>query len=83
MAPETSHEDDIVKIVMQKFNSTSKKVGQSFFTQQIQVQPPEGLVNSVGGSVKDASWAPSIPISTAFLKQSSLKDITMRAKAGV
>jgi len=36
-----------------------------------------------GGSVKDSQWAPSIPISTAFLKQSSLKDITMRAKAGV
>ena len=81
-----SHEDDILKIVTLKFNSSKNDKNpkpQSFFTQQIQVQPPEGLANSVGGSVKDSSWAPSIPISTAFLKQSSLKDITMRAKAGV
>ena len=41
------------------------------------------MINSIGGNVKDSSWAPSIPISTSFLKQQSLKDITMRAKAGV
>ena len=81
---ESNHIDDIVKIVMLKFNSNAKlKNSNSFFTQQIQVQPPEGLVNSIGGNVKDGSWAPSLPISTAFLKQQSLKDITMRAKAGV
>ncbi len=69
---------------MKKFNSSAKlKNSPSFFTQQIQVQPPEGLINSIGGSMKDASWAPSIPISTNFMKQSSLKDITLRAKAGV
>ena len=70
---------------MRKFNSSAAKISNtsSFFTQQIQVQPPEGLINSIGNNVKDASWAPSIPISTTLLKQSSLKDITLRAKAGV
>jgi len=81
---ESSHLDDIVRIVLKKFNSNAHvSNSSSFFTQQIQVQPPEGLINSIGGNVKDASWAPSIPLSTAFLKQSSLKDITLRAKAGV
>jgi hypothetical protein len=79
-----NHLDDIVKIVIRKFNSNAKLSNSaSFFTQQIQVQPPEGLINSIGGNVKDSSWAPSIPVSTAFLKQTSLKDITLRAKAGV
>ena len=66
---DSNHPDDIVKIVMKKFNSSAKLSNtSSFFTQQIQVQPPEGLINSIGNNVKDASWAPSIPISTAFLK---------------
>ncbi|CDW73352.1 tpr domain containing protein [Stylonychia lemnae] len=81
---ENQHADDIVKIVMRKFNSSAKlQNSTSFFTQQIQVQPPDGLINSIGNNVKDASWAPSIPISTNFIKQQSLKDITLRAKAGV
>lgn len=54
-------ENDIIRIIMAKFNSKAKRkaVG-SFFTQQIQVQPPEGLINIIGS---EGSWAPSIPLS--------------------
>lgn len=88
-------DNDIIRIIMGKFNSKakSKTVG-SFFTQQIQVQPPEGLINLIGS---EGSWAPSIPLlntsasKTNFkgkgkdksLNDTSLMDIKMRAKAGV
>lgn len=86
-------ENDIVRIIMGKFNSKakSKKVG-TFFTQQIQVQPPEGLINIIGS---EGSWAPSIPLTNTSkltnkskykdksFNESSLQDIKMRAKAGV
>lgn len=88
-------DNDIIRIIMGKFNSKakSKTVG-SFFTQQIQVQPPEGLINLIGS---EGSWAPSIPVlntsvsKTNFkgkgkdksLNDTSLMDIKMRAKAGV
>jgi hypothetical protein len=66
----------------------------AFFTQQIQVQPPEGLINIIGS---EGSWAPSIPLSNAHSAKnlfksnhstrsatdSSLMDVKMRAKAGV
>ena len=86
-------ENDVVRIIMNKFNSKArtKKVG-TFFTQQIQVQPPEGLINIIGA---EGSWAPSIPVSGAnkslnkskfkdkSMNDVSLQDIKMRAKAGV
>jgi tetratricopeptide (TPR) repeat protein len=92
---EEEEENDIIRIIMKKFNSKAKaKAVGSFFTQQIQVQPPEGLINIIGS---EGSWAPSIPLTntsvnkTMFkgkskdkgLNDTSLQDIKMRAKAGV
>jgi hypothetical protein len=92
---EEEDENDIINIVMNKFNSKmkSRSVG-SFFSQQIQVQPPEGLINIIGS---EGSWAPSIPLNNTSankstfksktkeksLNDTSLMDIKMRAKAGV
>ena len=88
-------QNDIIRIIMKKFNSKAKsKNAGSFFTQQIQVQPPEGLINLIGS---EGSWAPSIPLlntstNKTFSKtkckdksinDASLMDIKMRAKAGV
>jgi len=90
-------EDDnnIINVLMKKFNTKTKNrsVG-SFFSQQIQVQPPEGLINIIGS---EGSWAPSIPLNNIgtsksmpnskkaqkSLNDTSLMDIKMRSKAGV
>lgn len=92
---EEEENNDIVRVVMRSFNSKAKsKSSGSFFTQQIQVQPPEGLINMIGS---EGSWAPSIPLSNTSMNKSvnktkgkerslndtSLQDIKMRAKAGV
>ena len=88
-------QNDIVRVIMKKFNSKAKSKNKgSFFTQQIQVQPPEGLINLIGS---EGSWAPSIPLLNSStnkslsktkgkersLNDTSLMDIKMRAKAGV
>lgn len=65
-------QNDILRIIMMKFNSTAKSKTQSFFTQQIQVQPPEGLINIIG---QDGSWAPSIP--TWKTGKSNLQDMRL------
>lgn len=83
--------NDIVRVIMRRLNSKAKrKSAGSFFTQQIQVQPPEGLINMIGS---EGSWAPSVPLTNTSmsktkgkersLNDTSLQDIRMRAKAGV
>jgi len=55
-----------------------------YFAQQIQVQPPEGLNASVAAPLTPGGgWAPSIPAGNNSLSQANLKDMTMRATAGV
>ena len=55
-----------------------------YFSQQIQVQPPEGLNASVAAPLTPGGgWAPSIPAGNNSLSQANLKDMTMRATAGV
>lgn len=59
------------------------KVDKSYLNQQIQVQPPEGLNASVAAPLTPGGgWAPSIPAGSGFAK-ANLKDMTMRATAGV
>lgn len=56
----------------------------SFFNHQIQVQPPEGLNATVAAPLTPGGgWAPSIPAGGNALQNTSLKDLTLRAKAGV
>lgn len=56
----------------------------SFFVQQIHVQPPEGLNATVAAPLTPGGgWAPSIPHVNPNLMKTSLKDLTIRAKAGV
>jgi len=56
----------------------------NFFDQQIQVQPPDSLNFSVAAPLTPGGgWAPSIPAALVTLQNTSLKDMTMRAKAGV
>ena len=55
----------------------------SYLSQQIQVQPPEGLNASVAAPLTPGGgWAPPIPAGSGFAK-ANLKDMTMRATAGV
>lgn len=55
----------------------------SYLNQQIQVQPPEGLNASVAAPLTPGGgWAPSIPAGSGFAR-ANLKDMTMRATAGV
>lgn len=55
----------------------------SFFQQQIKVQPPEGMNATVAAPLTPGGgWAPSIPSFNSAYK-SSLKDLAMRAKSGV
>lgn len=65
--------DEVVDIVMRMFNSKLKgRAGESFFSQQIQVQPPEGLNATVAAPLTPGGgWAPSIPSSTANLNKNS------------
>jgi hypothetical protein len=81
------HEEDIISIILKKFNSklNSKKISPSFFTQQIHVQPPEGLNATISAPLTPGGgWAPSIPNTTSnTISKTSLKDLTIRAKAGV
>jgi hypothetical protein len=79
--PETLEEegetqvDEVVDIVMRMFNSKLKgRTGESFFSQQIQVQPPEGLNATVAAPLTPGGgWAPSIPGSIASLGKTSFK----------
>lgn len=69
---------------MQIFSSEKTQKGESFFNQQIQVQPPEGLNATVAAPLTPGGgWAPSIPNINSLSGNTSLKDLTMRAKAGV
>ncbi|CDW79135.1 tpr domain containing protein [Stylonychia lemnae] len=87
---------DIIEVIMKKFNSvsnekkhmgTSKKAQpktQSFFSQQIHVQCPDGYNATVAAPLAPGSgWAPSIPAGNKNLYKASLQDMTMRARAGV
>ena len=78
-------QDDLVKIVLRKFNhKRGQKGNPSFFVQQIHVQPPEGLNATVAAPLTPGGgWAPSIPHVNPNLMKTSLKDLTIRAKAGV
>lgn len=75
----------IIKIVLEKFNYRKTQNGNtSFFVQQIHVQPPEGLNATVAAPLTPGGgWAPSIPHVNPNLMNTSLKDLTIRAKAGV
>lgn len=68
--------DEVIEIVMKLFNSKIKgRAGESFFSQQIQVQPPEGMNATVAAPLTPGGgWAPSIPnISGGVLHKSSFK----------
>lgn len=67
--------DEVVDIVMRMFNSKLKgRTGEGFFSQQIQVQPPEGLNATVAAPLTPGGgWAPSIPGSTGSLSKISFK----------
>ena len=69
--------DEVVDIVMRMFNSKLKgRAGDSFFSQQIQVQPPEGLNATVAAPLTPGGgWAPSIPSLTGSLTKASFKVI--------
>jgi tetratricopeptide (TPR) repeat protein len=77
--------DSIIKIVLQKFNHRKHTDGNnSFLVQQIHVQPPDGLNSTVSGPLTPGGgWAPSIPHTNPNLSKTSLKDMTIRAKAGI
>lgn len=63
--------------------SNAEVVDKSFYNQQIKVQPPEGLNATVAAPLTPGGgWAPSIP-GFININKSSLKDLAMRAKAGV
>ena len=56
----------------------------SFFTHQIQVQPPEGLNATVAAPLTPGGgWAPSIPPSQSSYLKKSHKDLVLRAKSGI
>ncbi len=67
--------DEVIDIVMRMFNSRLKsRAGESFFSQQIQVQPPEGLNATVAAPLTPGGgWAPSIPSLTGALNKASFK----------
>jgi hypothetical protein len=49
----TFHEDDIINIILKKFNTKkkNKNTTESFFTQQIHIKPPEGLTIGANSSL--------------------------------
>jgi tetratricopeptide (TPR) repeat protein len=60
------------------------KEDNTFYAQQLQVQPPEGLNATVAAPLTPGGgWAPSIPAGSSTIERSSLKDMTLRAKSGV
>ena len=67
--------NQIIKIVMKKFNSAKgNKCGECFFSQQIPVQTPEGLNATIAAPLAPGSgWAPSIPSFTGNALKSSLQ----------
>jgi len=79
------NKDTMIGIVLNKFNSRKGVNGNSsFFVQQIHVQPPDGLNATVAAPLTPGGgWAPSIPHTNPNLGKTSLKDLTIRAKAGV
>lgn len=80
-----SSKDSIINIVLRKFNYKKSAGGNdSFFVQQIHVQPPDGLNSTVSSPLAPGGgWAPSIPHTNPNLSKTSLKDMAIRAKAGV
>lgn len=78
-------QDSIIKIVLTKFNAReSQSANSSFFVQQIHVQPPDGLNATIAAPLTPGGgWAPSVPHVNPRLLKTSLKDMTIRAKAGV
>ena len=69
--------DEVIEIVIKMFGSRLKgRSGESFFSQQIQVQPPEGLNATVAAPLTPGGgWAPSIPSLTASASKASFKVI--------
>lgn len=67
--------DEVIDIVMRMFNSRLKsRAGESFFSQQIQVQPPEGLNATVAAPLTPGGgWAPSIPSLVSSINKTSFK----------
>merc|ERR1712000_43587 len=56
----------------------------AFFNQQIQIMPPEGLnATNVSPLSPGGGYAPSVPSVNSLLTKPSLKDLNMRAKAGL
>ena len=76
---------------MREFKSGARRINQgSFFTQQIQVQPPDSLINVIGSGTRvrsspfsEGSWAPAVPPSSTAANKGTLKDMKIRAKVGV
>ena len=79
------NKETMIGIVLNKFNNRKGVNGNSsFFVQQIHVQPPDGLNATVAAPLTPGGgWAPSIPHTNPNLSKTSLKDLTIRAKAGV
>ncbi|CAG9317583.1 unnamed protein product [Blepharisma stoltei] len=77
------------KSTVKSINKIENEVAQvrgdkCFFNHQIQVQPPEGLNATVAAPLTPGGgWAPSIPAGNDALQNTSLKDLVLRAKAGV
>ncbi len=61
----------------------TKVIQQSFFLQQIEVQPPEGINATVAAPLSPGGgWAPSIPAYTRTNKL-TFNDLKLRARGGV
>ena len=82
--------DNMMKFLREKFITTSKesfdqkKVNKNFFTQLIQIKPPEGINAVVASPLTESKgWAPSIPSIQIDKSKTSLSDLMMRAKGGI
>ena len=72
--PRNDSHNEIIKIVMQIFSANKAQKGETFFNQQIQVQPPEGLNATVAAPLTPGGgWAPSIPNVSNLSGNTSLK----------
>jgi hypothetical protein len=79
-----------MKFLREKFITTSKesfeqkKINKNFFTQLIQIKPPEGINAVVASPLTESKgWAPSIPSIQIDKSKTSLSDLMMRAKGGI
>jgi len=79
------NKDSMMAVILRKFNyHQSEDSNNSFLAKQIHVQPPDGLNATVSAPLTPGGgWAPSIPHTNPNLAKTSIKDMTIRAKAGV